>query len=184
MKKIFNKKRSNKSNQGFSLVELMVAVALIGILTSIIITTARFSETQKNLMLAKNELQSAIRLAQSYSLSIPEQESGGAVVNNMCGFGLYVIDLGHYAVYYVHDSDLNDPNTCDDLKDPSHLTDSLEKVNLNSTKTKITIGPAGSYVFFGAPYGRVLQDGSFQLNSTGGSGSSAQITVSSSGQIN
>jgi len=181
MKKVFNIKNINKNNQGFSLIELMIAVALIAILTSIIITTASFSDTQKNLTLTKNELQAAIRLAQSYSLSIPEMEN-----ENVCGFGVEIEDARKYSIFYTYNSDAGgDPTACKDdpLEDGSIIKETIKDVTIAENK-KVTVSSVGEIAFFQAPYGDFFGGGStFTLTSSGTSGGIRTIAVSPSGQI-
>lgn len=162
--------------------ELMIAVALIAILTSIIITSARFSDTQKNLNLEANKLQAAVRLAQSYSLSIPAQSR-----SNICGFGVYFEDDNEtYHIYYTWDGDLDDETTCDDLMDPTDpnvtTKENIEIFSLNTNKTKIQKS-SGEHVFFRTPYGNVGQVGSLVVTSSGASGGTKTIDVSSTGRI-
>ena len=180
MKKVFNIKNINKKNQGFSLIELMIAVALIAILTSIIVTTASFSDTQKNLTLTKNELQAAIRLAQSYSLSIPEMEN-----ENVCGFGVEVKDARKYSIFYTYNNDAGgDPTACKDdpLEDGSTTKETIKDVTIAENK-KVTVTSNG-IAFFRAPYGDFFGGGStFTLTSSGTSGGTRTIAVSPSGQI-
>lgn len=181
MKKVFNIKNINKNSQGFSLIELMIAVALIAILTSIIVTTASFSDTQKNLTLTKNELQAAIRLAQSYSLSIPEMENG-----NVCGFGVEVEDLRKYSIFYTYNSDAGgEPEACEN--DPTAtgttvIKEVIKDVEIAENK-KVTVASDG-IAFFQSPYGDFFGGNKiFTLTSSGTSGGTRTITVSSSGQI-
>ena len=181
MEKIFKNIQIDKNkNRGFSLVELMVAVALIAVLTSIIITTARFSETQKNLTLATDAVQSTIRLAQSYSLSIPNEGD-----DNICGFGFYVKTDKSYAVYYTYDNDPTDSSTCDDFVDPAvSIRTELETGSFSDDeKVKFDSSAVGEYAFFSSPYGDVKKSNSFKLISTGNSGGEKTINVSLQGKI-
>lgn len=187
MKYMKNKKEKiNKSDQGFSLVELIVVVALIGILTSIIITSANFSETQKNLTLAKNELQSAVRVAQSYSLSIPDEG-----VENICGFGIYVKDVNSYEIYYTFDDDPVNPPACSDagLQDPAVASTSTRiQGGTFPAKSNVQFDPAlsppNSYIFFQAPYGdKGTGVDSLTLDKINGTSSPRTVTVTAQGKI-
>ncbi len=184
MKRVTNLlQRINKNNRGFSLVELMVAVALIGILTSIIITSANFSETHRNLTMETNRLRAMVRLAQSYSLSIPQQEK-----ENICGFGLYVSDAREYKVYYNWDEDPSAGADCSALQAPdltlTHMEE-LETVVINSKKKVEFTNDVNDYVFFTAPYGDVgtSADKTFTLETTGSSGGAREVIVSGEGKI-
>jgi prepilin-type N-terminal cleavage/methylation domain-containing protein len=185
MKKIFNIGENNKNNQGFSLIELMVSISLIAILTSIIISVANFSETQKNLTLARNELQAVVRLAQSYSLSIPNVGR-----SDVCGFGVKLdpVNLGQYLVFYTYNTDVtNFPDLC--KTDP--ITETLTTISSEIIKTikiedeKLTItGSADDLVFFESPYGDVHNEETFTLRSSGESSGSMTVEIFSSGKIN
>lgn len=89
-----------KNFKGFSLVELITVIAIIGIMTAVAIVSLTPAKTSVKLDAAGRELVAAIKQAQSYALQ-------GKVVrddaNNVvpCGFGIYIKNNTDYEIFYM-----------------------------------------------------------------------------------
>lgn len=180
MKKV--KGQKNENNSGFTLIELLLTLALISILTGSMLTIARFSDTNKNLTLAKDQVRGAIRTAQSYSLSIPNTTVG----NHVCGFGFYRSGSSQYKVYYTMASSSawdNDPRaaclSCDSYGDCT-----TQDVMTQSLPQNVDFDTSNFDVFFSAPYGEVTRhNGStITIGKVSGSGTDS-LSINSSGEI-
>lgn len=180
-------KRKNKklNKSGFTLIELMISMAMIAILSATALQIARFSDTQKNLTLATDEMKAAIRMAQSYSLSIPNTESD----QHVCGFGVRVQDDTTYHVFYTYVGDADfrsDTDVCDEPNNHKWAPTGgaakgiLESFNFSS-ESGVTITTPDEEVFFESPYGDPVSSAEFDIS---GGGGSKNINVSSSGQVN
>lgn len=84
---------SYKSGAGFTLIELMVAISIIGILSTLVMTNSGFNKRQKNLERAAQKLALDIRRAQNLSLA-PSTAP-------ICIYGLMTKagDATHYFIY-------------------------------------------------------------------------------------
>jgi prepilin-type N-terminal cleavage/methylation domain-containing protein len=90
----------NKKNQGFSLMELMMVIAIIGIMT--VVGFASTSSIKKNSLLraSQNEIASAIKLVQSYALQGKTiNDAGNWVVP--CEYGFEFTDKSSYRTFYA-----------------------------------------------------------------------------------
>jgi prepilin-type N-terminal cleavage/methylation domain-containing protein len=156
-----NKNINKKLNSGFTLIELIVSIAIVMILSSVILNVARFSDTHKSLTLARDEVRVAIRLAQTSSLSIPNPEE-----KHVCGYGLYIEDIKTYKLYYifVKDTDFeSNPNSCqDEVSYHSYNLAGATQIKEFSTRKlgedlefKLHIGES---LFFRVPYSEVYGD--------------------------
>lgn len=173
-------KKLNKS--GFTLIELMISMAMIAILSAAALQIARFSDTQKNLTLATDEMKAAIRMAQSYSLSIPNTESD----QHVCGFGVRTENNGKdYFVFYTYADNnafKNNTNVCDTVAYKSWSVANgreLESFSFSS-ESGVTIS-TDKEVFFESPYGDPVSSARFTIS---GGNESRDIDVKSSGQVN
>ena len=91
-----NKKTNKNLNKGFTLIELVVSIAMVTILSTVVLKISRFSDTHKSLTLARDEVRVAVRMAQNSSLSIPNPEQ-----KHICGYGLYIEDNKTYNVFLL-----------------------------------------------------------------------------------
>lgn len=87
-------KKRNKT--GFTLIEVIIVIAIIGIMTAISIVSLRGGKTSNNLETSRREVASIIKLAQSYALQ--GKITGG---NTPCGFGVRFTDSNSYELFYI-----------------------------------------------------------------------------------
>ena len=83
-----------ESQKGFSLVEMMVVVVIIGILATVMILNFRGSGSQMALRQVTQQVMSDIRRAQSLAIASTQFEG-----EMKCGFGIYYVDSTTYAIY-------------------------------------------------------------------------------------
>lgn len=190
MKSKINK---NKNQQGFTLIEIIMATAIVIFLSATMFQIISVSDTQRGLILNAEKVKSVVRLAQAYSLSIPPDSSQ----RDVCGFGIHIDETGKMAVlYYLYNKDYQatpeacgEPANFDYPPSDSGLLASFDekKINLDSDYKL-----SGDGIFFQAPYGRVYS-GNFKLS--GGvekeikienikTNQSETITINGGGKIN
>ncbi len=156
-----NRKINKKLNGGFTLIELVVSIAIVIILSGVIVNISRFSDTHKSLTLARDEVRVAIRSVQNSSLSIPNPEK-----KHVCGYGLYLESDKVYKTFYtfVSDSDFEDnPNACRDEVSYSsyNLVASGQREDISSRKLGDALqftSHIGESIFFKVPYSEVFGD--------------------------
>jgi prepilin-type N-terminal cleavage/methylation domain-containing protein len=104
-----------KKQHGFTLVELMISLAILSTMTVVSIVSIRSSRTDSSLAAAQREVTAAIKLAQSYALQ-------GKMQNSVtpCGYGLRFKTMEKYEIYY--NLLPSTESSCDEYnKDSSHL---------------------------------------------------------------
>lgn len=187
-KKGKHRNRKIKSSAGFTMIELLLTLAIIVILTGASLSIARFSDTQKNLTLSANKLRALIRSAQNYALAIPNfgQE-------HICGFGVYFSDSKTARLFYtkasVNEFKENAGAACESY---NHLS----AVDIGRTIIETVVLSVDSQntgtdndVFFRSPYGEVyangtaLNDGSNKEYELKSESFSKSVTVNSAGKI-
>lgn len=85
-----------KNLSGFTLIEMMIVIAIVGIMTAIVMTSLNTGRTRKALETSAHEFAGAVREAQNYSLS-GRQISG----NDVCAFSLKWVDDSTYSLGYT-----------------------------------------------------------------------------------
>ncbi|MDZ7612229.1 MAG: prepilin-type N-terminal cleavage/methylation domain-containing protein [Candidatus Moranbacteria bacterium] len=174
MKNSFHKKNKNKrgayeNNRGFTLLEILISIGIIGILSATMLQVTNISDTHKKLSIEANRVMAHIRMAQSYALSIPQEVSMEA--RHVCGFGFYPDNSNSYKVFYIYNTDFADqPNLCE-KKENFYFEDGnqvdglyikekpLEEITLADGYQFSEFGSIKT-IFFKAPYGRNFYDGS------------------------
>ena len=86
-----------KIKNGFTLIELMVSIAIVGILASVIVVNTRFGERQQALAQAAQKLVLDLRKAQNSALA-PGAETD-------CIYGLKIDSDGSYFIYKRSDAE-------------------------------------------------------------------------------
>lgn len=181
---MFLKKIQNK--KGFTLLEIIVSVAIIIFLSATMFQIINVSDTQQSLLMNSDKIKAGIRLAQTYSLAIPHEISHAHV----CGFGVHIAG-SRAVVYYLHNPNFaTNPLACDNtgnLNYGSSLSRVIElEIDLGSEYT-IT----GPELFFTSPYSKIISNGGylsgevpFTITQTrNGNTQSKNVRINSSGKI-
>jgi Tfp pilus assembly protein FimT len=92
LKKIYKEKKLN----GFSLIELMVILAIIVIMTGVSIVSLSPSRRYQALKAAQDEVTASIKLAQSYAL----QGRTVSGISRVCGYGFKFTNETDYQIFY------------------------------------------------------------------------------------
>jgi len=169
-------------NKGFSFVEIMIVIAIIGIMTSITLVSLMPSKNAESLNAAAREVASAIKLAQSYALQGKVVQISG--INTVpCGYGFIFPDNGgtNYGIFYNYNpsykckllNDDNDPNYVAGYRNyggSSVIVEpySLQKgvvVNSINGDTNGTDFPLNSQVYYTVPHGNAYYTLGIPMNS-------------------
>jgi prepilin-type N-terminal cleavage/methylation domain-containing protein len=162
-KKLSASSYSLKINEGFTLIEVLVSLAMIVILTGITLQMVRFSDTKKSLIIERDRFRSVIREAQNNSLAIPNENS-----EHICGFGVNVDSSGNsYRLFYTSANIWDVPETACE-KCLSYNCWEKEECSGGIIDADVVLPDGisfteGESVFFSVPYGDVIIPGYFQL---------------------
>jgi len=183
---------------GFTLIEMIVVMAMIGIVSGATLKLVRFSDINKNLSLTTAEVKGAIRTAQTLALAPPLVTNGSNVLH-VCGF---VVEndsgsLGKLEMKTVLPKD-DDPVTCRKLNVIGDICNDItikcqpyEEKDFESFKitSENASGTEPVKIFFRAPYGKVIGAGTVTIqqvdeNGDNISGHSKNIMINKQGKIN
>jgi type II secretory pathway pseudopilin PulG len=189
-----NKKTLIVGRRGFTFIEVIMGMGIVVFLSATMFSVIGVSTTRQGLVISAEKVKAGIRLAQTYSLSVPQESSG---VRHICGYGIKDIGVNSFQIYYLYAQDTyfaNDNTICDNN---SYLTYSGSS-GINEIDLQV-IELEGNYeiissndIFFKAPYGEIVDDGtklssggvaSFRIRNNKNS-ESIEIEVNSSGRIN
>ncbi len=182
-------KAYQKKYNAFTLIELMVVIAIIGIMTAIGFGVLQNQKSPSALTDAQRQVASAIKLAQSYALQ-------GKAVNGTtpCGFGFRFTNSTNYEIFDVTPQSGND---CDQTN-TNYTAGNLSSSEAYSLDNGVTIASVNSNplttdftpteIYFTVPNG-IMYDSSgtgfsaktFQFDL--GSSNNKTITVNSGGSI-
>jgi len=170
------------NNKGFSFLEVMVVVSIIGIMSVIMIPSYNKSMNNKALLLGNKLIMSDIRMVQGYSYSV--QEFGGVFPEG--GYGIH-FDSGLNS--YIIFADLAPANKIyDGLAEKVKEVSLTKNVKVNSTTVNaIVIDPVD--IIFQPPYGDIFIntvkdiDQIMKIEIINGEGSTSTITINSAGAI-
>jgi len=161
---LFFAKKINSS--GFTLIEMVVVMAMIGIVSMATLKLVRFSDIQKNLTLTTAEVKGVIRTAQTLALAPPIKIDDHDNVLHICGF-VVKQDSGvnnELKIDYVLPAD-EKVETCRGLSDINQICNGTTTTCDNHYETRsfegfsIKQGAEDVKIFFRAPYGEVLGAG-------------------------
>lgn len=147
--------------RALAFVEMMIVIAIIGIIASVTIASFQPGRSSTRLKAAQREIVATIKLAQSYALNGKKQ--GGTTP---CGYGFRFSDSSHYEIFYnprggsscvAKNSDPNQRHYLDSTNTPAAESFALSNnVTLNSlvgdTEIYFTIPHANVYDEAGSSY--------------------------------
>ncbi len=180
-----NKYAMPSGRQGFTLLELMVIISIIGIMTSAGLVSLSSSKKHFALKTAQNEVAAAIKLAQSYALQGKFKES----VTNVCGIGFRFMNDSTYRIFYYRTGDGYPSCASTDSSTITGLGMIEDQVLGNGVKlTSPTSPDTSTRILFSIPDAKVsgagISNSPFKLSiGTGSSEKSKTITISSTGLV-
>ncbi len=152
--------------RGFSFVELMSVIVIIGIMSAVAFVSLSSSKSSAKLGAAQREVAAAIKLAQSYALQgrmeAPETGSGLAVP---CGYGIHFISEENYEIFYnPGPTDCAKKNSGEDTvygKDYLHHRSSSQIAESGSLKDGVVLTNSPFYskdteIYFTTPSARMF----------------------------
>ncbi len=171
---------------GFSLMELMTVIAIIGIMTSIAVPYYTQNRDAKALSFGMEQIVSDIRMAQNYAYSTLETDGSYPVG----GYGInFLIDSNEYIIFADQDGNM-EYNSGDDIVNTIKLSRGVKVVSLKINGTEDSNGEID--LVFTPPYGKVFIDTQNQISSNfinleitvNNTVGSKNIIMSSSGLLN
>ena len=84
-----------KNNKGFSFIEVMIVISIIGIMSAVGMVGFNSSKSKTRLELSQRTLTAAIKLAQSYAIQGRVQES-----QVPCGYGVVFTSTAEFRIFY------------------------------------------------------------------------------------
>lgn len=155
------KQRSNYFTRGFTVIELLIAITILGLLLSVVAFNFSGLSIDRNLSIAQNELITNLRKAQAYTLS------SRTVAQNQSGqFFIIKIDASNPTQYKLQALyNINATPTLPQLVDvesfnlPGGVKFGSSPVTINRNVTPLIQTGACSLIAFKAPYARVYLNG-------------------------
>ena len=152
---LYLKYKNSKLSKGFTLIELIVVIGILGLLLSAVIANYAGQRVPRNLRIAQNELVTNLRKVQSYTLSSRNLPGNQAAQYYVLKFDTST--PGRYNIYGIYN--VNNP--------PAQLQN-LETINLPqnirlASSSPITIGGTAitsgcALIAFKLPYGKIIMN--------------------------
>jgi prepilin-type N-terminal cleavage/methylation domain-containing protein len=166
--------KPSKFKSGFSLIELMIVIALIIIMTGVLLVNQNKNKAQQ-------EVESSARQVAAQLRSLQNEALNGKQIENPSGSGTYNIVCNFKFDSPSLDSSIT--NTGYDISyascsDGSVISSGTQKIKLNTGKGNVTMNTAS--VSFSAPWGAVSSASEVTLTDAG---NKAYVCVCSSGNI-
>lgn len=150
-----------KNEKGFTLIEMLVVITIIGIIAAIFLPSYSDSFAAKSLSMGKKQVQSDIRNVQNYAYATMEFDASYPEG----GYGIHfdISNSDEYVIFGDKRDGANPPNRSYDLINEEFevkkLTDGvhIESVKVNNTETS----PVD--LVYEPPYGKVYINGSYDV---------------------
>ncbi len=178
-----------KKYKAFTLIELMVVIAIIGVMTAIGFGILQNQKSSSALTNAQREVASAIKLAQTYALQ-------GKTVNGTtpCGFGFAFdsndLNRQKYFIFYIPagSSDCATVNSSPKYVDTSSTPTFESYVLNNNIKLDGSTSIGNTEIYFSVPNGAVYDStgnmyAGQTINFSDSSANQKSITINSGGSI-
>jgi len=181
-------KTATASRQGFTLVEIIITMGIIMLLSASMLQIVTVSETQQGLTLNMEKIKSGLRLAQTYSMSIPQE----SFQIHTCGFGVYP-NGDTLIVYYVYNTNFRSyPEACGDSSNYDYTPDDPLSSVIKDEIVLDGYSVSGPEIFFKSPYAGVYSDRAgldgdeirLYTVTRDSDGQSAAIEINGGGKIN
>lgn len=172
MKFIFLKKKKglignyfhfNQDKFGFTLIELMVVLVIMGLLFSVFLTNINGLRGKRNLKLAQSQLVSNLRKMQSYTLSSRNILNNVSVQYYVAKFD--VTSANQYSIYAIYDipSSTGKLKKIETIKFPENVK--IQSVSIDLPAPYVDQNNSGcSLVSFKTPFAKILTNGSSFCN--------------------
>jgi len=137
---------------GFTMIELLVVMAIMGIIAAIALPSYNKARNSKELLLAREQIAGDIRMAQNYSYNVLKFTDGSFPAG---GYGVH-FDISTPKKYIIF-ADLNDNQTYDaalETFQEINLPRSVEISELRANGDSVDISPVD--IVFKPPYGNVF----------------------------
>ncbi len=165
--------QKNKNTKGFTLVEMMVAIAIIGVMTSAILVSVGSSKIKEEVRAAADELAGRIEEARHRALS-----GNTETANKACGFGVYLATSTQYRTFYA----VSGTGAC-----TTHVfTGSAQTPSQTFTNLKVSVSPTSQNIYFDVPFGHLHPASPVDISvapASGGGGYVRHVCVSATGIV-
>jgi prepilin-type N-terminal cleavage/methylation domain-containing protein len=155
-------KNKMKNEKGMTLLEMIIVIAIIGMMTGIAIVQLGRSRVDTRLRAAQTEVASTIKLAQSFAIQ------GKAQSAPICGYGIRFTANDTYEIFY---QPLGGNTDCEDKNSPHYDYDTLEASLVTGEQHKLPEGVVldpllleGSVIFFDIPHANAFSHDGTSVN--------------------
>lgn len=175
-----------EKKKGFTLVEFIIVIAIIGVLSSVALYSLTTSRENTNLRNAQREVSSAIGLAKSYALQGVTVSGSGTP----CGYGFRFISNQSYEIFYIKPAS---GSSCSDFVYAGCYASGnncvrLEEFSLGGN-VRIREAVENSEIYFAVPHGAAYQESGAAFSTrvltfeTASGSADKAITINSSGSV-
>lgn len=150
-------KKMMKSGAGFTLIELIVVIGLMGIFTAAVLVNFNSQRGPRNLRIAQNEIVTNLRKVQSYALSSRDSKNGPAKY--------YILNLNKTESTYnigAIQTDYSFTTDVETIKLPDGIT--ISKLELSQPVGATAIDEQCVQVALGLPFGTGYMDSSCAID--------------------
>ena len=180
--------------KGFTLIEMIVVIAMIGILSMASLKLVRFSDIYKSLNLTTAEVKGMLRTAQTLSLAPPVLTKNNGEEYIVCGFGVRTPSDNKDKLEIFYSYSMNDDpvdcreiaiidNVCNETTNNCAIYEKAKEIK-GFTFSDDSSNPVK--IFFRSPYGKTIgADGGYTIKITqDDNGYSKEIEINQYGKIN